>query len=122
MVVGAPDHHICAIWYTHFSDQQFRSGTFYLHLILMDREKAFETIIVLALASLVVSLWLNMGWLVYLAMGFLVLGIVSKSASSAIAKIWLGFSHYLGMVMNFVLMFIIFHFNKYIVLFSNIKS
>ncbi len=75
----------------------------------MSREKAFETLIVLALASLIISLWLNLGWLVYVAMGFLAIGILSKTISFFIAKIWLGFSHYLGLVMNFVLMFFIFH-------------
>lgn len=76
----------------------------------MTREKAFETILVLALASLIISLWLNVEWLEYVAIAFLVIGIISKSVSMSIAKIWLGFSHYLGIVMNFVLMFIIFHF------------
>ena len=75
----------------------------------MNREKAFETIIVLALASLIASLWLNVQWLVYLALAFLAIGMISKSAAMFIAKVWLGFSHYLGVVMNFVLMFIIFH-------------
>ncbi len=75
----------------------------------MEREKAFETIIVLALASLIFSVWLHMEWLVYVAMTFLVIGIVSQRASKVIAKVWLGFSNYLGVVMNFVLMFIIFH-------------
>ena len=64
----------------------------------MEREKAFETIIVLALASLIFSVWLHVEWLVYAAM-----------TSKVIAKVWLGFSNYLGVVMNFVLMFIIFH-------------
>jgi hypothetical protein len=75
----------------------------------MEREKAFETIIVLALASLIFSVWLHVEWLVYVAMAFLAIGVVSKRASTLIAKVWLGFSHYLGVVMNFVLMFIIFH-------------
>ena len=110
MVVGPLDHHICDLWHTHFSDQQLRFGTFYLYLILMNREKAFETIIVLALASLIISLWLQVDWLLFVAMAFLVICIVSKWASMAIAKVWLGFSHYLGVVMNFVLMFIIFYF------------
>lgn len=109
MVAGAFDHYIFDFWHTHFYNQQFSFGSLYLYLILMNREKAFETIIVLALASLIASLWLNVGWLVYVAITFLGIGIVSKSASMAIAKVWLGFSHYLGMVMNFVLMFIIFH-------------
>ena len=72
----------------------------------MEREKAFETIIVLALASLIFSVWLHVEWLVYAAMTFLVIGIVSQRASKVIAKVWLGFSNYLGVVMNFVLMFI----------------
>ena len=75
----------------------------------MNREKAFETIIVLALASLIVSIWLNVEWLVYVTMAFLIIGVVSKSTAMAIAKIWLGFSRYLGVVMNFVLMFVIFY-------------
>ena len=76
----------------------------------MTREKAFETILVLALASLIISLWLNVEWLEYVAIAFLLIGIVSKRISMEIAKVWLAFSHYLGLVMNFVLMFLIFHF------------
>lgn len=64
---------------------------------------------VLALASLVVSLWLHVEWLVFVAIIFLAIGILSKRASSAIARLWLGFSHYLGAVMNYVLMCIIFY-------------
>ena len=85
-------------------------GPLYLYFILMTREKAFETILVLALASLIISLWLNVEWLEYVAIAFLVIGIVSKRISMEIAKVWLAFSHYLGLVMNFVLMFIIFLF------------
>lgn len=76
----------------------------------MTREKAFETILVLALASLIISLWLNVEWLDYVAVALLVIGIVSKRISMQIAKVWIGFSHYFGLMMNFVLMFVIFHF------------
>lgn len=75
----------------------------------MKREKAFETIIVLAFASLVISQWAHITWLIYVAIGFLAIGIISKGLTMAIAKVWFGFSHYLGTVMNYVLMFIIFH-------------
>lgn len=75
----------------------------------MKREKAFETIIVLAFVSLIISQWANITWLIYVAIGFLAIGIISKGLSMAIAKVWFGFSHYLGTIMNYVLMFVIFH-------------
>jgi hypothetical protein len=75
----------------------------------MNKEKSIETIVVLALASLVVSLWLHLSWLNYVAIVLLIISIISKKLTQAINTIWLTFSHYLGMVMNKVLMFVIFY-------------
>ncbi|MBU2913423.1 MULTISPECIES: hypothetical protein [Reichenbachiella] len=76
----------------------------------MNRETALETIVVLALASLVASLWLEIGWLVYLSIGLLTLALISKRLTLVIGRVWLIFSRYLGVVMNYVTMFVIFYF------------
>jgi large-conductance mechanosensitive channel len=75
----------------------------------MNREKALETIIVLAFASLIASLWLHVGWLIYVSIGLLAISFISKRLTALIGKGWLSFSNYLGVVMNYVLMFIIFY-------------
>lgn len=74
----------------------------------MNWEKALETIIVLALVALVASLLLNVNWLMYVSITLLVLSIISKKATMIISNVWLSFSHYFGLVMNSVVMFIIF--------------
>lgn len=75
----------------------------------MNKEKAFETIIVLALASLICYLIFNAQWLIFLSIGFLIIPLVSAKIALFITKIWLSFSNYLGLVMNYVLMFICFY-------------
>lgn len=85
-------------------------GSFHLLVILMNREKDLETIIVLALAFLIVSLWLDISWLMYLSIGLLTLSFISKRLTALIGKGWLSFSNYLGVVMNYIIMFIIFYF------------
>ena len=76
----------------------------------MNREKALETIIVLALAFLIASLWLYTSWLMYLSIGLLTLSFISKRLTALIGKGWLSFSNYLGVVMNYIMLFIIFYF------------
>ena len=75
----------------------------------MNREKSLETIVVLALASIIASLWLHISWIIYVAIGLLVVSIISKKLTTFIGKVWLSFSNYLGVVMNYVLMFVIFY-------------
>jgi len=74
----------------------------------MSREKALETIIVLALVTLIVSLWRDINWLIYVSIGFLVIALASKKLTSLIGKGWFAFSHYFGIVMNHIILFIIF--------------
>lgn len=74
----------------------------------MNRGKALETIIVLALAFLVAFLWLDISWLIYLSMGLLAISFISKKLTTLIAKGWLSLSRYLGTVMNYIIMFITF--------------
>lgn len=74
----------------------------------MTEEKGLETIIVLALASLIAFLTFDVNWLMYLAIVFLIIAVVSKKLTLFIGKIWFGFSHYLGLVMNSIIMFLIF--------------
>jgi predicted membrane protein len=75
----------------------------------MKKEKAYETIIVLALASLISFLIFQKIWLVYLSVTLLVIPIASVKVSLVIAQIWFDFSFYLGVVMNHIIMFICFY-------------
>jgi hypothetical protein len=76
----------------------------------MNREKALETIIVLALALLIFFLWLDISWFIYLPIGLLALSFISKSLTALIGKGWLSFSNYLGVIINYIIMSIIFYF------------
>tara|TARA_R110000868_G_scaffold165961_2_gene399658 strand:- start:965 stop:1324 length:360 start_codon:yes stop_codon:yes gene_type:complete len=76
----------------------------------MNKEKAFSTIIVLSLASLIFCLLLKIHWLIFLAIGFLVVPLVSIKMAFIISKVWLAFSNYLGLLMNYILMFFCFYF------------
>ena len=109
VVVGAFNHYIPDFWSLDIFYQWFSSCAFYLYFILMNREKALETIIVLALVSLIVHLWLDIYWLTYLSIGFLALSIISKWMTIMIGKGWFAFSYYLGVIMNYIIMFIIFY-------------
>ena len=75
----------------------------------MTREKGLETILVLVLASLILYLKFDAKWLVYLSLVFLVVSVISAKLTVIIGKIWFSFSHYLGMVMNALIMFLIFY-------------
>ena len=74
----------------------------------MTREKGIETIIVLTLVSLIAYLKFNTFWLIYLALLFLTIGLASKKLTLAIGTFWFSFSHYFGLIMNYIIMFIIF--------------
>lgn len=76
----------------------------------MDRGKAFETITTLSLALLVIALWQDQTWPIYVSMALMAISISSTRVLLFIAKSWSSLSHYWGIVMNFVLMFLIFHF------------
>lgn len=75
----------------------------------MKKEKAFETIIVLALVALIGFLVYDKIWLIYLSVTLLAVPIISVKIALFIAKIWFAFSDYIGMVMNYIVMFICFY-------------
>ncbi len=75
----------------------------------MNREKGLETVIILALASLIIYLKFDAIWAIYLALGLLVISFISKKITITIAEAWFYFAHYLGLVMNQIIMFIIFY-------------
>lgn len=75
----------------------------------MTLEKGLETLIVLTLAALIAYFTFNVNWLLYLAIVFLVIAIVSKKLTILVGKVWFSFSHYLGLGMNYILMFLIFY-------------
>lgn len=110
MVVSAPNTDLHSGGITDIPDQQFCIGTFYLHLVLgMTIEKGLETIIVLALALLIAYLSFDAIWFLYGSLALLIMSILSKKVTIGIAKLWFSFSYYLGMVMNFVIMFLVFY-------------
>lgn len=76
----------------------------------MKKVKALETIIVLVLVALVFFIITREMWLIYLSMTLLVIPIVSVRATLFVGKTWFKFSDYLGLVMNYVVMFICFYF------------
>lgn len=75
----------------------------------MSREKALESIIVLALASLLFYLWSDIIWLIYVSVGLLAIALISKKITVIIGKIWLTFSHWLGMIMNYIILSLIYY-------------
>ncbi|MDT0687842.1 hypothetical protein [Autumnicola psychrophila] len=75
----------------------------------MKKEKAYETIIVLALVGLICFLVYGNIWLIYLSVAFLAIPLISIKAALIIVKIWFRFSDYLGFVMNYFIMFICFY-------------
>lgn len=74
----------------------------------MPEKKSLETIIVLALAAIVAYVWLEIDWLIYVSMGLMAIALMSKKLTKWIGIGWFSFSHYLGLVMNYVIMFIIY--------------
>lgn len=76
----------------------------------MDKEKGLETIIVLALVSLLAFIKFDINWLLYVSIGLLIISIISKKLTIVIGKGWFSFSQYFGVVMNYIIMFIIFYF------------
>lgn len=76
----------------------------------MNKEKGLETIIVLALVLLIAYLKFEVNWLIYLAASLLAISFISQKLTKFIGKIWFSFSHYLGLLMNQIIMFLIFYF------------
>jgi predicted membrane protein len=74
----------------------------------MNREKGLESAIVITLVLLVAGLRFNTKWPIVLAIVLLGLTFVSKKLTIAIGKGWFAFSHYFGLVMNYLVMFVLF--------------
>lgn len=110
MVAYASDHNFLNFRNTDIFNEWLRTGPIYIYFILMNREKVLETIIVLALATLIASLLLDIDWLIYIATGLLTISIISKWLTNMIAKAWLSFSNHFGVIMNYIIMFVIFYF------------
>jgi L-cystine uptake protein TcyP (sodium:dicarboxylate symporter family) len=101
-------HRICTFWGANIFHYWFGTSTFYLYPVLMSEKKSLETIIVLALAASVAYVWLEIEWLIYVSMGLMAIALISKKLTEWIGIIWFSVSHYLGLVMNYVIMFIIY--------------
>ena len=74
----------------------------------MSRSKALESVLVISLALLVAYLTYKNTLFIYLAAGLMLLSVLSKSFTIGVGKLWFGFSHYFGMVMNTIIMGFIF--------------
>ncbi len=109
MVAGAAYSYISGIWLADIPHQRIGFSPLYLYLILMKHEKSLETIIVLALAFLVLALWRHIPVLFYVSAGLLVLPLISKKATNLIGQAWMGFSQVLGAVMNHILLFLMYY-------------
>ena len=75
----------------------------------MERIKGLESIIVISLALLVVTLRFHIDWPIYAAITLLCITLISKKLTILIGTFWFAFSHYFGMVMNYIIMFFIFY-------------
>ena len=109
MVARAADCYILALRCIDSFDQRFCNSPIHLYAILMNREKALETIVVLSLACLLGSLWLDASWFVYFSIGLLVISLIFRKLTYWIGKGWFSFSYYLGLIMNYIIMFVIFY-------------
>lgn len=110
MVVSTLNPNLHSLWGIDIYNQWFGTGAFHLYTVLMNREKALESIIVLVLACLFAYWRFELNWLVYLSLVLLSISFISKKLTLLIGKGWFAFSHYLGVTMNFVIMFVIFYF------------
>lgn len=108
-MVAPADPHFHHFGSFYFFNQWLCPGPVHLQPFLMKKEKAFETVIVLAMASIIGFLIYDRNWLLYLALMLLALPLISMKASLALASIWFSFSAVLGKIMNFVWMFLCFY-------------
>ncbi|GAA4300502.1 SxtJ family membrane protein [Aestuariibaculum suncheonense] len=75
----------------------------------MSKEKGLESIIVLILVSLAVYIKFNITWFLYIAICLGVVALISKKLTVIIGEAWFSFSHYFGLVMNYIIMSFIFY-------------
>jgi predicted membrane protein len=74
-----------------------------------DRKKELETLLVLAIATLVFHVVLHIELLIYVALGLLIIGLIFKRLASRITKVWLKLAHSLGTFNSKVLLTIVFY-------------
>ena len=67
-----------------------------------------RTLLVLSLAAIVFHLILEVNWLLWLAIGFLVISLKQNPLADLIARIWLKLSEHIGNFMSKIILSIIF--------------
>ena len=67
-----------------------------------------RTLLVLSLAAIIFHLIFDVKWLLWLAVGFLVISLKQNPLADLIAKLWLKLSEYIGGFMSKVILSIIF--------------
>ena len=72
------------------------------------REKALETISILALACVAIGLIFGFKGLLYIALILLVIGSFFKGLSARIARVWLKFAHFIGNINSKIILTLIF--------------
>ena len=114
MVVNA--HRFCSSsdWHVSRHGGWFCSGSLHLHIVLMDRKKELESIIVIAAALMIIHFVLIYRYetsnqaLVPIALGLLLVGFLSPWLTSKIIWLWFKLSEGIGYVMSRVILSIIF--------------
>ena len=111
-----------ACWVANSILKRVGGGAFYLYVVLGDamenktntkthgREKELETIIVLALAGLVLFFIFTQEIFLLISLVFLCVSLLSKKLTSKISRLWLGFSYYVGTVNSKIILTLIFYF------------
>ncbi len=77
--------------------------------IKMDRFKILQTISTLAFVALVIGLILKAKVLLYVALAFLFIGLFLQRLSEIIAKGWLKFGNFLGIINTKIILTIVFY-------------
>jgi len=73
------------------------------------RVKDLETIIVLSIMLIVFSFVFHVDGLLFVAIGILALGVISKSITHQISRVWLGLAHRLGVMNTRIILSLIFY-------------
>lgn len=76
---------------------------------LIKRSKSLETIIVLALASVLVFIIFDLKTFLYVGLGFLIIGIISKSATQLIHFLWMKFADILSYISSRIILSFVFY-------------
>jgi len=76
--------------------------------MMMKQMDVLKTILVLALAALVFHIIWEVKWLLWLAMGFLVISLKQNPLADLIVKLWLKLSEYIGMFMSKIILSMVF--------------